>query len=624
MQRLNLLCQLVLLIASLCKGHALDEQCNNNTRHIHHKKKARATTANDDGTNSNNICTLRKIYNFERSLGGIPNDKTKTALLHNTGVLTDFLTHNASGSTLHFDNTTYHFNPGVHGTHIVDFRMYINGTLEFHRPKVTQVAHSDMITHANDEREMSRPWPCILIEHSSDLIFSSPDPANDVSSHNNNYDGVEKEGIGAELYDEQYGKKNRGVIAGNGAQYWGIPVVGYVQLMEFRPDLFLLQNATNVVLEYLTFKDAPRWTLNLQAHDMIVRYVSVVARRTYGDGHSFLDLTAFNSDGIDLHGSNVHVHDVDIWNQDDCVCVKDRSSNMLLERIHASGVGLTVGSIGHSTVSNITFRNSLLYRSFKGIYISSEWQKNGPGLIENVLYENITIFEPVQWGLWIGPAQQVDNEHPLGYPCNTQLCSLCWPMLPFAKCLGSKNSRYRNITLRDINIINPLQSPGVIIGSDSAPVEGIVFDNVVVSGKNTPEAIFYQNMDRHELFPGLAYPIHDHYVSPFMLGFYVICILATAALVVLALLWCLGGKRSGYSRIDGKGDNKTKSLRFVLGSIVILAATHSLVIANGTLNKNHYFVCEGVVGGAATGNTRPVPSCFRDETRRRRTWELQL
>jgi len=74
----------------------------------------------------------------------------------------------------------------------------------------------------------------------------------------------------------------------------------------------------------------------------------------------------FNTDGIDVSGNDVHVHDVDIWTQDDCIAVKDESKNMLFERIYASGLGLVVGSIGSSRVENITFRDSLIYKSYKG------------------------------------------------------------------------------------------------------------------------------------------------------------------------------------------------------------------------------------------------------------------
>ena len=72
--------------------------------------------------------------------------------------------------------------------------------------------------------------------------------------------------------------------------------------------------------------------------------------------------------------------DCDIWVQDDCIAVKDVkkhegiefnpvSSNMVFERINASGLGLTIGSIQGTHVKNITFRDSYLYRTMKGIYM---------------------------------------------------------------------------------------------------------------------------------------------------------------------------------------------------------------------------------------------------------------
>ena len=55
-------------------------------------------------------------------------------------------------------------------------------------------------------------------------------------------------------------------------------------------------------------------------------------------GHGLVDLTAFNTDGFDVSGKelnccnhsqtldhlgrNVWIHDVAIWNQDDCIAVK--------------------------------------------------------------------------------------------------------------------------------------------------------------------------------------------------------------------------------------------------------------------------------------------------------------
>ena len=58
--------------------------------------------------------------------------------------------------------------------------------------------------------------------------------------------------------------------------------------------------------------------------------------------------------------------------QDDCIAVKDTSDgfgpseNMLFERINASGVGATIGSIGCSIVNNITFRDFYMHHPYKG------------------------------------------------------------------------------------------------------------------------------------------------------------------------------------------------------------------------------------------------------------------
>lgn len=147
---------------------------------------------------------------------------------------------------------------------------------------------------------------------------------------------------------------------------------------------------------------------------------------------------------------------------------------MLFERIQASGVGLTIGSIGGSTVNNITFRDCYMHKTFKGIYLKFR----GTGLIQNVLYENITMYQPEQWPIWIGPAQQADSID----ICYADPCSLCWPDVPFAECNMPDNAFYNNITLRNIQIIEPvMQTGGVILGSETNPMQNIIFDHVNIT-----------------------------------------------------------------------------------------------------------------------------------------------
>jgi hypothetical protein len=168
--------------------------------------------------------------------------------------------------------------------------------------------------------------------------------------------------------------------------------------------------------------------------------------------------------------------DVDIYNQDDCIAVKRDAENMVFERITASGLGLSIGGIGHSVVQNITFRDSVMQKTVKGIYIKVVESNGGLGSITDVLYENITINKPIEWAIWIGPAQQAISAN----PCNAAPCSLCWPSLPGAAC-NCPPSAFANITLRNIWIHDPAKSPGVILANSTAPMRNIVFDNVVVT-----------------------------------------------------------------------------------------------------------------------------------------------
>merc|ERR1712228_160546 len=60
-------------------------------------------------------------------------------------------------------------------------------------------------------------------------------------------------------------------------------------------------------------------------------------------------------------------------------------------------------------------------------------------------------------------------------------CSLLWPQNPFSKCPVTPLIKWVNITLRNILINSPKQSPGVILGNNVNPMENITFDNVLVT-----------------------------------------------------------------------------------------------------------------------------------------------
>lgn len=168
-----------------------------------------------------------------------------------------------------------------------------------------------------------------------------------------------------------------GVIDGNGEEWWGLPYVNFVgKDSTNRPRLLRIHGCEGCVLENILFLQPAYWTTKISGVDgMVIRNVGVSARRTSDEGHSFLDLSAFNTgrlrpyrfeaappetsseqallrrrlsppsltyvrtttkstpmvtqsaDGLDVSGTNVHIHDCNIFVQDDCIAIKPHSLN---------------------------------------------------------------------------------------------------------------------------------------------------------------------------------------------------------------------------------------------------------------------------------------------------------
>ena len=142
----------------------------------------------------------------------------------------------------------------------------------------------------------------------------------------------------------------KGMINGHGAHWWGaeqycIHKENRYDFMSFiivhhpfcllnesviiinlflRPKLLRICNTTDIVIEYIFFKDSPKWTVHLEdVKNVEVHHVNISAKRDENkDDHDLLELTAFNTDGFDVSGENVWIHDVDIWTNDDCIAVK--------------------------------------------------------------------------------------------------------------------------------------------------------------------------------------------------------------------------------------------------------------------------------------------------------------
>lgn len=298
-----------------------------------------------------------------------------------------------------------------------------------------------------------------------------------------------------------------GIIDGQGTPWWDGFIWGRITHLHL-PKLFQIKFVSNLLVENIHLLNSPRWTLDLLdvAHAE-VRYVTVDVTRfknrpTIGGAEfPFLEPMDLNTDGIDIKGRDVWVHDCYIHNDDDSVAVKpchqncklsDCTEDILIENMVMTGFGASIGSVPpsehHNCVRNVVMRNISMPQTGKGIYIKSNptCRPGATGIIENILYEDIRILQPRWWAIWIGPQQQQEPGDKLGLKCALQY--------PFfnSKCPTQGCVEFRNITLKDVVIDHPWLSPGVIMGNSTIPMKDIVFDNVNMIG-DTGKVPFHSN-----------------------------------------------------------------------------------------------------------------------------------
>lgn len=98
-------------------------------------------------------------------------------------------------------------------------------------------------------------------------------------------------------------------------------------------------------------------------------------------------ITIGETDGIDIWGNNIWVHDVEITNGDECVTIKSPANNILVEDVHCNiSGGCAIGSLGLGTqISTVQYRNVYLNQA-DGAYVKTN---GGSGTVDSIIWENI-------------------------------------------------------------------------------------------------------------------------------------------------------------------------------------------------------------------------------------------
>ena len=280
-----------------------------------------------------------------------------------------------------------------------------------------------------------------------------------------------------------------GTIDGQGYRWWVELLFNFVP--HKRPHLVFFDNCVDVLVENLTMRNSPSFHLvahqnkNFTARNIYI-WVDINAQKelaTKAFGTSSSDsgwkvpMFPFNTDGIDPSGQNILIQNITVENYDDAVAVKPGNlqdgctENVTVENANIiRGVGMSIGSVPPNVkincIRNVTFRNINFTYPFKAIYVKTNSGKQGFGIIDNIVYQNISIHSPILWPIYIGPQQQ---KQPDGGGDGI------WP--PPQPLVNVTNIILQNVT-SDGGWLNA----GVLRCAASNPCRGIVFENVTVTG----------------------------------------------------------------------------------------------------------------------------------------------
>ncbi|KAG6009227.1 hypothetical protein E4U21_003080 [Claviceps maximensis] len=92
-------------------------------------------------------------------------------------------------------------------------------------------------------------------------------------------------------------------------------------------------------------------------------------------------------DGVDVWGSNIWVHDVEVSNKDECVTVKSPAKDILVESVHCNwSGGCAMGSLSTDTsISNVVYQNIYTHHSNQLYMFKS---RGGSGSVSSVQLNN--------------------------------------------------------------------------------------------------------------------------------------------------------------------------------------------------------------------------------------------
>ncbi|GAB6099530.1 exopolygalacturonase PelB [Halanaerocella petrolearia] len=246
------------------------------------------------------------------------------------------------------------------------------------------------------------------------------------------------------------------------AEYNGIPVEERVFGREegLRPQFIQPINSQNILVEGITIKDGPMWTIHpVYCENMIIRDVKI---KTTGP----------NTDGINPDScKNILIEDCDFKTGDDCIAIKSGINedgrrvnrpceNLLIRNCKAKEGhgGVVIGSEMSGGVRNVYVHDCTFNGGDRGIRIKS--MRGRGGYVENIFCDNITISNIRKQAIVVNMYYQSTT-----IPPKTELPPDC------------QNIKLTNIKCNNVNL-------GVgLYGLPEKSLDNIILEKIDITGK---------------------------------------------------------------------------------------------------------------------------------------------
>lgn len=228
-----------------------------------------------------------------------------------------------------------------------------------------------------------------------------------------------------------------------------------------RPSFIQSYNSKNVLIEGITVKDGPMWTIHpIYTENLIIRNVNIKT-------------SSPNTDGIAIDSSkNVLIENNNIISGDDAIVIKSgrdkdgwrvgkSSENIVIRKnIVKEGHGaVTIGSEMSGGVRNVLVEDLIVEKSNNGLRIKTKVGRGG--IIENILFKDILIKNSDEEAVKI-------NFHYGG-----------------GKSKMTKEPEMINVEFRNIKVINNGKKTGIRFSGLKNKVDRVLFKNIQIEREET-------------------------------------------------------------------------------------------------------------------------------------------